>query len=65
MRRSIDELLTRYEAGALTRRGLLAAIALLAAPRPARAKDSLVPGAFADPDGTMVQLSSAGHEYGG
>ena len=39
--KSINELLTQYEAGSLTRRELLAAITLLAVPRPARAQASL------------------------
>ena len=35
MSTSIDNLLTQYDTGKLSRRGLLAAIALIAAPRPA------------------------------
>ena len=38
MSTSIDNLLTQYDTGKLSRRGLLAAIALIAVPRPARAQ---------------------------
>ena len=41
MSTSIDNLLTQYDTGKLSRRGLLAAIALIAVPRPARAQSSL------------------------
>ena len=37
MSTSIDNLLTQYDTGKLSRRNLLAAIALIAAPKPARA----------------------------
>ena len=41
MSASIDNLLTQYDTGKLSRRHLLAAIALIAAPKPARAQQGL------------------------
>ena len=41
MSASIDRLLTQYDTGRLSRRDLLAAIALIAVPKPARARQSL------------------------
>ena len=42
MAQSFDSLLTKYEAGRLTRRELLAAIAVLAAPVTSRAQEGVV-----------------------